>query len=136
MLVRVTRGAGGRGRLRCYPPDVAKMGITNRGWRLTYYPSARAKEQLAEWERGCVAEFVVDDATEQPTALRLKPAAPGERGFWLRVYDDQRPFLSIPTREVGMVVQSKPRAAEEVEISASMIEVRIPFAFTAVREAP
>jgi hypothetical protein len=105
------------------------MGITNRGWRLSYHPSLRAEAQLAEWEQGCVAEFVVDDTTGQPAALRLKPAAPGERGFNLRVYDTKWPFLSIPTRRVGMVVQSAPQAAEEVEVSPSVIEVRIPFEF-------
>lgn len=136
MLVRVTRGAYRRGRLRLCrsPPDVAKMGITNRGWRLAYHPSSRAREQLTAWEHGSVAEFVVDDATRQPTALRLKPAASGERGFW--VYDGQRPYLSIPTRAVGMVVQGKPQPAEEVEVSPSLIEVRIPFAFAVERVAP
>jgi hypothetical protein len=110
------------------------MGITNYGWRLSYHPSLRAEEQLAAWEHGCVAEFVVDDATGQPAALRLKPAEPGERGFKLRAYEDgQWPFLNIPTRAVGMAVQSKPQAVEEVEISASMIEVRIPFAFAVRR---
>jgi len=115
---------------------VARMMVDHRNARLVYLPSTAGEEQLTEWEHGCVAEFEVDDASRQPHSLRLMPAPPEEPGFKLRGGNGQRSHLSIPTRGVGVAVPGPSRAVEEVEVSPSLIEVGIPFAFTVARAAP
>jgi hypothetical protein len=112
-----------------YSRDQARMGVIKGDKTyLYYYPSAAAVEVAAEWDDGAAVSWELDDYTSRPIALHLTPALDG-LGLKLRAQNGGRPFFSVPTSAVGRVVYARPQAVEEVEVSPSLITVRVPFEF-------
>jgi hypothetical protein len=120
------------------------MNVIEGGCYLEYYPSAAAMSVISTWKSGAIIRWEVDPETQKPRTVHLVPATAANktnpivdgwqrlapvRSYKLKAYGHQRPHLSVPTREVGAAVRSSPRAVEEVEVSPSIISVRVPFAF-------
>jgi hypothetical protein len=94
---------------------------------LDYHPGPAAAEVLIEWNRVHI-EFKVDGETRKPCALRLTQAQAGQFGYKVRLHGRRRPWLSMPTNEIGWSPRSDPRVVEET-VSENEIVISLPFEF-------
>jgi hypothetical protein len=104
------------------------MLVAAGGKKIIYLPSSAAAAVMAEWSRGATVSWETDDDTGKPHTIHFTPANDGERGYTLKL-NGGRPWIDIPTYAVGAAVPERAKEAEEIDVLASIVSVKLPFEF-------